>query len=473
MSVRVARRACRQRSSRAKLTSAPVLLLAVFPLLAGAADAPSSSAPPGAPAEVGCPTMFDSATPLSLANAVDIALCNNSQIRGAWENIRVEAAAVGQAKAAYYPSLSVVGTELNDRTGYPGSQVPGSDRTDETVYGSLAWHLFDFGGRAASMRSARALLAAAVETHDATVQTVLSSTVQAYFDAVTGAALIEDRQESETVARGTLLSAQRKQTEGDGSQSDVLQAATALAKASLELNRAVGAYQKALADLVYTLGLPANTPLILSSSVDLRTGMEDRDLDSWIKEAERQHPAIESARDALEAARAQVSAVRSSGRPTVDLGANYYQNGFPQQGLTNSNTQVTTVGLSISVPLFDGFATHYKIRGAEAVVKVKEAQLQDTEQLTLAGVVKAHADAESSLRNLSVSEELLSAAQAALESAQRRYTQGASSILELLTIQATLADAKGERVRCQSEWRSARLRLLASAGVLSRTAVTQ
>jgi outer membrane protein len=141
--------------------------------------------------------------------------------------------------------------------------------------------------------------------------------------------------------------------------------------------------------------------------------------------------------------------------------------------LQSTNTKVTTFGLSVTVPLFDGFATHYKVRGAEATVREKEAELQDTEQETLVEIVRAHADAQSALRNLQASQELMQAAQQSLESSQRRYSSGATSILELLNTQAALADAKSERVRCLAEWRTARLVLLASAGVLNRTSLSQ
>lgn len=168
-----------------------------------------------------------------------------------------------------------------------------------------------------------------------------------------------------------------------------------------------------------------------------------------------------------------MSVARASGRPTVDFTGDYYQNAYPGQGLASTNTKVTTFGLSVTVPLFDGFATRYKVRGAEASAKMKDAELQDTEQQTLLEIVKAHADAESSLRNLQVSDELVQAARQSLDSSQRRYASGAANILELLSTQAALADARSERVRCVAEWRTARLTLLTSAGVLNRTSATQ
>jgi outer membrane protein len=429
---------------------------------------------PGDAAAVSCPTVgIEAGAPLLLAKAVDIALCNNPRVRAAWENIRIQAADVGRAKAAYWPWLSANVSELGDRTGYPGTSIPTTTRSDATVYGSLTWRLFDFGGRAATKRAAEAMLAAAVASRDATLQKTLTAVVQAYFDAVTVKALIDSKNDDEALARDTLASAQRRLAQGGAAQSDALQAETALARVSLEKNRVQGSYEKAVATLAYVLGLPPESALALPSDVDLQSGSEQQDLSDWLKEAERNHPAIVAARAAVDAARAQVTVARASGRPTLDFTSDYYQNAYPGQGLASTNTKVTTFGLSVTVPLFDGFATHYKVRGAEATVREKEAELQDTQQETLTEIVRAHADAQSSLRNLQASQELMQAAQQSLESSQRRYSSGATSILELLTTQAALADARSERVRCLAEWRTARLVLLASAGVLSEASLAQ
>jgi outer membrane protein len=121
--------------------------------------------------------------------------------------------------------------------------------------------------------------------------------------------------------------------------------------------------------------------------------------------------------------------------------------------------------------LFEGFARTYKVRGAQAQSEQSEAQLQDTELQILMEVVKAHADAQSSFENLEASQRLLEAAQAALQSSQKRYDKGAADVLELLAAQGALADAQQERVRCLSDLRSARLRLMSSAGALGRAAL--
>ena len=88
-------------------------------------------------------------------------------------------------------------------------------------------------------------------------------------------------------------------------------------------------------------------------------------------------------------------------------------------------------------------------------------------------IIKSHSDAVSSLTNLQSSQKLLEAANSAVNSSVNRYDKGVADILELLTTQTALVQAQQERIRCIAEWHSARLRLLANAGVLGKQPVGQ
>ena len=174
----------------------------------------------------------------------------------------------------------------------------------------------------------------------------------------------------------------------------------------------------------------------------------------------------------MESAKDKVTVTRSDGLPTLDVTGNFYQNGRPNQALTASKTQETIIGVTLNIPLFDGFSRTYKVRGAQAQVEQKQAELQESEQQVLMDVVKAHADASAALENLSASQKLLTTGQDALISVQRKFDRGAADILEILSTQAVLSDAQQERIRCLADWRSTRLRLMATAGVLGRSAMT-
>jgi outer membrane protein len=226
----------------------------------------------------------------------------------------------------------------------------------------------------------------------------------------------------------------------------------------LALNRSQAAYQKSLAILAYSTGLPPEAAIEVSEESGPSSAPEiEQALSAWLEAARRSHPAIVAARADLEAAEAQVTAARSSGRPTLGFQGNYYANGFPQQGLAANRQRSSTLGLTITIP---------------ATVSLKEAALIETERLTLTDIVNAYSDATAAYGNLTAAGELLQAASAAQASSERRYDAGAADILESLTTQASLSDARQEQIRSAAEWRSARLRLLATSSLLTTDGLT-
>jgi outer membrane protein len=220
--------------------------------------------------------------------------------------------------------------------------------------------------------------------------------------------------------------------------------------------------------LIYSMGVPLQTHIVLADDLTGKTVDLEKDLDAWLADAEKNHPAILAARAQLEAAEKNITVVRSQGLPTLDFATNYFRNGYPGQAMSSTSLNSYTVGVSLTIPLFSGFTNTYKIRSAEAQKEQHAATLRDTELDTLMEIVKAYADAKSSLRNLDASEQLIDSAQNALESSRRRYEKGAADILEMLNAQSALADASQERIRCLAEWNEFRLRLMANSGILGR-----
>ncbi len=405
-------------------------------------------------------------SPLALTEAVDLALSHNQKVRGAWADIKVQAAALGQENAAYLPTVTGTLNWVNDNISSSNS----SSTKSYTSQASARWRLFDFGGRSAGKNAADNLLAAAVATHDSALQQALSGVIQAYFDAVTAGASLKAKVKNEEIAITILTYARYREAKGIASRLDTLRAITALARATLEKSRADGYYRKAEAMLKYSIGVPSTTVLLLPTEFDENSAntVTGKELSAWLEETLRNHPAIVAARKQRDAAIKQVAVARSSGLPTMDLSGAFSQGSYSGVAVSPGSME-TTVTVAIAIPIFDGFATTYKVRGAEAKVEKETAALTDVEQQIIMGVIKAYGDASSALLNLDASVALLKAAQGALEVSQRKYDKGAADITEVLSTQTALADAWNERIRTQAEWQSARLQLLTSAGKMGRS----
>lgn len=442
------------------------------PLLASPPHLSSTTVLPGDAQAVICqPDAGVNGKIMTLSDAVKLGLCNNPQLPSAWSSIKAQVAQLGVAKAAYLPTITASVSRLHQKTTYPAEQSQNdSVITNDTRYVTLTWRLLDFGGRGANRRAANALLDAALASRDATLQKMLTDIISAYFDAQTAQANRDAKQQGEVLARQTWTTAKKREARGVGARSDTLQADTALAKAELESSRAMGAYEKALADLVIAIGLPAQSSTmreLMLAPDDLTQGDTlHQDLASWLAVAQNQHPALLAARAQLVSAKEKLRAARSDGLPTLDFTQSQYINGRPNQGISPVQSRESVVGVTLNIPLFDGFSSTYKVRGAQAQIEGKEAEIQYTENQVLSDVVKAHADAVAALRNLDASQRLIKVAGDALGLVQSKYDKGISDISDMLNVQMALADAEQERIRALSEWSSARLRLLSNAGVV-------
>lgn len=467
---------------------APMVLLLVFPSKAfpfdfsnlgilGALEDPLLTSPPvlklgpALPdgAFIECPANINVSKVLSLAEAIDLALCNNPQIKQAWTQIKIQAGALGEAKSAYLPIINATYSSVQTKVNYSENTTYSNSITSgHTAYLNATWRLFDFGGRAANSASSNLLLSAALASHNATIQKVLQSVIQSYFDVLTNATNVQAKDDETLFAKRSWEATLRREIKGVSAKSDSLQAQAALAKAQLANSRAQGNYRKAYANLIFAMGLTTGSKITFEDTKEYPLEQNLKDLNSWLEAAQQEHPAIKAAKARRDSAQEKIFVARSMGLPTLDFAGNFYQNGYPNQGIQTTKSNTTTVGLTLSVPIFEGFGTTYKIRGAQAQVEKAQAELEDTEHQILTEIVKSHADAISSLANLESSQKLLEAAGVALDSAVKRYDAGAADILELLNSQKALAEAREERIRCVSEWRSARLRLMADAGLLGR-----
>jgi outer membrane protein len=444
------------------------------PLLAHPPELFNGKTLPGDDVRVQCPHNGSKTDhPLTLSAAVDLALCNNWQAKVAWANIKAQTALVGEARAAYLPTVNLGISQLSDKTSYPDPNNDTSRKSDSR-FATLTWRLVDFGGRSANLRSANALLDAALASHDAVIQKTMQNVVAAYFDLQTAQSVKTSRARALDLASQTLETTQRREKRGAAAQSDTLLAMTAMAKAELDSSRALGSYEKSLTALLNAMGLAPTTDaqfVRLDEDIDGSKKSIEKDLQSWLETASDQHPAIVAARNQLQSAREKLITTRSEGLPTLDFNSNIYVNGRPNQGLTSSQSKEYITGFTINFPIFEGFSRTYKIGGALAQIEIKEAELADIRNQTLSELVKAHSDASTAFRSLGASKKLEDAALAALDSVRRRFDRGVADMIEILNVQATLTDAQQERIRALADWQSARLKLISSAGMLGRSAL--
>lgn len=394
---------------------------------------------------------------LGLPEVVELALCNNPQTREVWANARVQAAQVGVARAAYLPGLD--GKLTAGRMRPAGAD---SYREEDAAL-TLSYLLYDFGTRDASLENARQLLAAAGATQDATVQAVFLSAVQAYYQVQTAQAALAAAQESERASLESLKAAEARYGVGSGTPADRLQAQTAWSQATLNRIVAEGALKTAQGGLANVIGRDAyrSVPLVAAAEVVPAEGFE-RDVEALVAEARRRRPDLQAAEAQVKAARANAEAARAAGRPTLALGA---MTAF--QGTDGGPYQHGgSLGVTLSIPIFSGFSTTYKVRAAEAQIDVRAAQRDRLSLQVALDVWNAYQGLTTATQSLRSAADLLASATQSASVALGRYKAGVGSILDVLNAQSALASARQQKVQAAFNWNVARASLAQSMGSL-------
>lgn len=398
------------------------------------------------------------ASPLSLADALDLALCLHPQSREVWAAARSQAAVLGSAQAAWLPTVD--GRAQQSRV-----MTQSRDYDQRSASLTLSWLLFDAGQRAATQSNAAALLTAALATRDATVQNVLLSVVQAFYTTHASDAVVAAARESERAAQESFRAADARYGVGVATPADRLQAQTALSQATLVRIRAEGEARNARGSLAYALGLPANTELHLAPTVNLpETAFFQREVDFLIREAQRLRPDLLAAEAQVKAAEANAALARAQGLPTVSLGA-----GPSWQDVGGSVTRGGNLGLTLNVPLFTGFDRTYRMRAAAAQVDVRAAQRDRLQQQVALDVWKAYQSLTTATQSLQTTADLLNSARQSEQVALGRYKAGVGTVLDLLAAQSALAAARQQRIQAELDWNLYRAALAQSVGALDET----
>lgn len=400
---------------------------------------------------------------LTLAEVVDIGLRNNPATRLSWANARAAAAAYGSERGAYLPTVDgdVTGTRLKTVASQGRSAVTQSVLNPSL---NISYLLFDFGGRSGNIGAARNELIAANFTHNATLQAVVLQIQSAYFQYVANRALLQAQRITEREARTNLTAAEERNRVGVATIADVLQARTATSQAELAAQTTEGDLQTSRGALALALGLPANLPYDVDSAAgQLPVAVLADSVDTLIARAVQARPDLAAAQAEFEASRAQISAARASRLPSLVLNGNggrTYTSSLPQGGNNY------TVSLGLRIPLFAGFSRIYDQRRAVALADAAAARADALGQQVVFEVFSSYHTLQTAARRVRTTIDLIASAEQSSEVALGRYRAGVGSVLDLLSAQTALADARAQQVLARLEWNTSLARLAHDMGIL-------
>jgi outer membrane protein TolC len=410
-------------------------------------------------------------TTYDLPALVDLALRDNPATRRGWEAARAAAARYGQALAPYYPSLGVTaGISPNQRTLEPSttdSLTLRWDRYEPSVV--LTYTLLDFGRRAQTAETARQRLVAANFAFNRTMQDVVFGVQRAYYQLDAAQALRVAAEQNLALARTVLAAADGRLAVGLATRPEQLLAKQVETRAVYDLESATVGVQNAQAGLALALGVPANRPLAIEPLFDQPLPPDlEREVDAFIDAALAERPDLAAQLASLRGAEAAVGRARAEFFPRVGFRGAYGVQAWDYTvnsggRIQNTQPQYSTV-FSVDWTLFDGLDRLNALAGAEADAAAARAGLASAQLDVIAEVWRAYYDYRAAVRKLTFAEAMLAASQDAYDANVKTYELGLSNIVELLTAERDLANARYTLVLTRAELLITAARVAHAAG---------
>ncbi|MEW5917955.1 MAG: TolC family protein [Gemmatimonadota bacterium] len=413
------------------------------------------------------PVATNQARPIALEEAVRLAQRNAPATVQARGQVASGHAALRSAYSAFLPSLSV-----NAST----SRIPGTDRLNNDgqlfrtpaawQYGnSISANMELFSGlrRFSELRGAKADIAAAEANETLQEFNIALSVKQQYYNVLAARESEASAQSQLQQAEQQLKAASARVAQGAATKSDSLRSVIQVGNAQLALLTAQNNLLVSNATLSRLIGAP---DLVTAVDDSLETGIGTPVDSAQLVSLANEGPSVRQAMAAVTAASAAARTARAPYLPTVSLslgrsgGGLNNPFGFRDTLYTYSNS----LRFSLSYPLFNGYSREEQVTRTRVQEDVASAQLRDARLAAQQQLVQHLGSLRLAEARVQIQRASVEAAEEDLRVQQQRYALGASTLLDLLTSQLTLNQARASLIQARLDARVARAQIEALIG---------
>ena len=225
--------------------------------------------------------------------------------------------------------------------------------------------------------------------------------------------------------------------------------------------------------LKFSMGMPINTPIALPASELTEVNQAPILADTITLSARTEIKLMDVQRNLLNLQR---KAYISEYYPSLSLNANYNYNSqsnsfdFLKTSPNAIGFDASAIGLTLRVPIFNGFLTRSKIRQADVEIKEYEAdRLETTNALNMA-YENAKIQLRNSINTINAQKKNAELAQEIYTSTQNNYNNGLASLTDLLDTENALAQAQNSYTQALLNYKIAEIQLIKSKGEIQTLA---
>ncbi|MDA0746072.1 MAG: TolC family protein [bacterium] len=413
---------------------------------------------------------------LTLEEGIQMALEKNEVLRMAREDLVKSREQVREAVADALPQLDLSvdynrnwklpSTVFDTPTGRQSVTIGSKNNIDGVL--SLRQPLFASGKIGAGLKVAKLFAEYSNEQVRAVNQRVRASVEGAFYNVLLARDLVRVSKLALKRAQANLRQVRRLHEAGRVSNYEVLRAEVQVSSLRPDSIQAENGLVVARLNFKDAIGLDSE------QSVDVRGGFRDRtdlevaQVENLIQTGLASRPETRQMDRQVRMREQNVRIQQASSRPSVDLVASgrlqaqnneldFKKDDFRQSWAT---------GISIQIPLFDGFRTRAQVSQARADFRRAELEAQELGREVRLEIRQAWLDLRVTLEKLDAEALVVSQAQQGLAIAESRYANGVGTQLEVLDAQLVLQQMEFQYVRGQHNRAMALVNLEMAVGVL-------
>lgn len=422
--------------------------------------------------------------PWTAIELIDIALRNNPLTRESWENAKAAAYHWRASESILFPYINfneqlllqqINGSSVGDIEANASASTSGSSNAFIPLTGaaavqngrlgsrafnynqwfigtvSFSYLMFDFGGRLATIESARQALLSANWMHNRNLQTIVLTVLTDYYLYLQAKALFSAREQDVKNAQESFNAAQGRFEGGVATKVDVLLAQSNLANAKLLQEQERGIVKISFSLLATSIGLPANSTFEVEGiPEDIKFEKIHHDIDELIAIARSERPDLGAAEATWKEQVENVKVAWSAGMPTFSANANLQQTKNIHHPSLSS--QLYNGSIMFNFPIFSGFLYYNQTRRAKATANAAYAAWKEQEENVIQDVVTSYYNFQTAIETVKFSEEYYVYTNEAYVAALASYKNGVGTILDVLAAQSALSNARAQRIQARTQW---------------------
>ncbi len=370
-----------------------------------------------------------------------------------------------QARSGYLPQIAASGSIFRNHAERDG--VGDRDYNTKTIAVTLSQPIFRLQNWIA-IGQAQNLVLQAEAILAAGLQDLGLRLAQAYFDVLLAQDNVALSETQKTAIDQQLAQAKRNFEVGTATIVDTLEAQArydqSVAKAIADLND-LEVKRRALQVLLGKMpeGLtPLREPLPLAPP-------SPDDIEAWVKVAIESSFNVISARANLEIAQQEVRRQRAGHLPTLDLSGSLARVDDPNSALppVSPVSNVGSIGLTLSVPIFSGGLTQSRVREAVALRDRAEQDYENVQRNVAQAVRASFLNVTSGIAQVRALEQALVSTQSQLDSTILGRDVGVRTSVDVLNAQQQFFQTRRDLLQARYNYLLNTLRLKAAAGQLA------